>query len=249
MAVDEERRESEAGSSWVRRLPWLRLVAEFGVIFLGVSLSLLADDWRQSRIDGHEEIGALEELLSDLQADYADLDSVRTDLMRHERDGAWVFQRLGQAGVDADSVALRLASLHELNLYKAPRATYTGLRSSGRISLIRDRDLRRAMVQYYEERQPYLLQFRETYSDLWVAFTDAIALDAEVYYPDGVEGSFLQGLAFRLKRPWVDIPSDSSFRYKFTTMGILASILTVRYGEALNENEALQASIRASLAR
>ena len=46
------RKESGMGD---QRVPWKRVTAEFLAIFAGVSLSLVADDWRQARVDAARE--------------------------------------------------------------------------------------------------------------------------------------------------------------------------------------------------
>ena len=187
------------------------MVAAFSVIFLGITLSLLADDWRQQLADREDEVRALEELLADLRADSADLEDLRRQMARHDRDAMWVFQRLGQSGVDADSAIIRLRSIHNLSLYQAPRATYAGLRSTGRLVLIQDEVLRRDIIRYYEERQPYLVQFYEAYGDVWSQFGEAEARDTELFYPAGSE-SFYGGSGFRLTRPWRDVSNRSALR-------------------------------------
>ncbi len=47
-----------------------RYGTEFVVVFLGVWLSLLAEQWRQGRADADEERLALEAIASDVEADH-----------------------------------------------------------------------------------------------------------------------------------------------------------------------------------
>lgn len=163
----------------VRRIPWVRLLAEFGVIFLGVSLSLLADDWRQSRTDRTDERMALTELLADLRADSADMGSLRIGAQDDAKAALWIYQSLGEDDLNQDSLAANLRTIYDWYVYKAPRATYAGLRSTGRLTLIQDDQLRREITTYYEERQPYITEFYEGSGDLWLILRESVARDVE----------------------------------------------------------------------
>lgn len=238
----------DAARPWVARLPWARLAAEFGVIFLGVTLGLFADDWRQSQEDREDERRALYELLADLEADSIDLDSLQVSMEVHDASAMWVHQHLGEPEVDSASAALRLAALYPWQAYQAPQATYAGLRSSGRLVLIRDDDLRRSITYYYEERQPYLLQFYETYSDFWLAFRNAASLDVRLVYPSQAKtyGDF-ERATFHLTTPWDQFPTDPTIRYYVDEIGGLASVIVARIGDVQQENTQLRALIRSQL--
>ena len=51
------------------RIPWSRLFAEFAVIVLGVTVALLADEWRAGRMDRETERVLLGRLATDLRTD------------------------------------------------------------------------------------------------------------------------------------------------------------------------------------
>lgn len=244
--------EEEGGpASWVSRLPWLRLLAEFGVIFLGITLSLMADDWRQSRIDREAERHSLQEVLADLTADSANLDDLRRHMARHDRDAAWLYSRLGEVGVNADSAVVQIRSLHDAPRYQARSAAYVGIRSTGQLGLIRDDALRREIVEYYEEWQPYILGLHETYGDIWFTLTETVASDLE-FSAGGAEtfaDTFGGGRVFRLARPWTEIPTDPMLGFRLSTLGVLAYVLSDRASAVLGENADLRASIRDRLRR
>lgn len=244
--TDPANSEEEGRPSWMRRLPWIRLLAEFGVIFLGITLSLMADDWRQSRVDREAERQSLEEVLADLRAESVNLEVFRSETDKHDRDAAWLYSRLGDSGVAVDSALVRIRSLHDGVLFEAPSAAYEGIRSTGQLGLIRNDALRREIVEYYEELQPDLLGLHEAYGDIWFAFTEALAGDLE--YPPRGE-SFYGGRGFRLTRPWTDVPTDPMLRFRLTTMGVLAAVLSERADRVLRGNTELRGSIRAVLER
>lgn len=247
MTTTPDASSEEGGSpSWIRRLPWVRLFAEFGVIFLGITLSLMADDWRQSQVDRETERQSLQEVLADLQAESSNLEVFRGETAIHDRDAAWLYLRLGDSETNVDSALVRIQSLHDAVLFEAPSAAYEGIRSTGQLGLIRSDALRREIAEYYEESQPSLLGLYETYGDVWFAFTEALARDLE-YAPRGE--SFYGGRGFRLIRPWADIPTDVMLRFRLSTLGVLAAVLSDRADQLLRRNTALGASIRAVLER
>jgi hypothetical protein len=236
--------EGQAPAAWIRRLPWMRLVAEFGVIFLGITLSLMADDWRLSRVDRETERQSLQELFADLEAESSNLESFRDETATHDRDATWLFHRLGDARTDVDSALVRIQSLHSAVGFEAPSAAYEGIRSTGRLGLIRDDALRRQIVEYYEEVQPDLLGLYEAYGDIWFAFTEALAADLQ-YTPNGE--TFFGGRGFQLTRPWPDVPTDPMLRFRLSTMGVLAAVLSNGAKQVLGQNADLRDSIRAFL--
>lgn len=236
------------------RLPWIRLAAELAVIFLGVTLGLLADDWRQSRDDRQAERQALGELLADLEADSVGLGLLRQALVVDDRSAMWLRNNLGQPGTDPDSAVGPLTSIYIFQTYQAPRATYAGLRSSGQLVLIRDDGLRRAVTRYYEERQPYVMGFYEAYSDFWLPFRKAASRDWILdYAPESSTYSFIDPGAEppRLRRltPWQQLPSDPYFMYYLDELGVLSSVSATRIGEVLVENAEIRGAIRDHLAR
>lgn len=230
------------------RLLWLRFATEFGVIFLGVTLGLLADDWRLSREDRQDEARALSEFLADLEADSSSLSGLQMNLDIHDTSGMWVHQHLDDFESDPDSAALMLLAIFEWEAYQAPQATYAGLRSSARLALIRDPNLRRGLTHYYEERQPHLIQYYEAYNALWVDFRRAISRDVRFSYsPQAKSFSEFQGAELLLTTPWADFPTDPMVRYYIDEMGVLAAIASVAIAEAQVENARLRAAIRSQL--
>lgn len=232
----------------VRTLPWLKLIPELGVIFLGVTLSLLADDWRQSRLDRTYERIALQELVEDLQADSVDLRALRRNASADDAAAMWLHHRLRQSEIEQDVLEEKIGTIYNAYIYKAPRATHEGLRSTGRLALIRDPELRRGITDYYEERQPYILQFYESYRELWMDFSESMAWDVDLVYDEGAE-SFgeRERSRMRLKRPWSEVPTDPQFGYRLEMIGILASVIASRSGDVISDNADLPRSIRETL--
>ena len=135
----------------------VRYGLEFGVVFVGVWLSLVAESMRQDRIEVRAERASLVRLAQDLEADIVDLDG---NLARQTRafDAAnWLASQRGNVNVDTSGVADALSQLPACSMFVQNTAEYTMLLSSGELRLIRDNELRRQITDLYETR--VFLQF------------------------------------------------------------------------------------------
>lgn len=145
------------------RVGWL--AAEFVVVVLGVAVGLGVDSWRQGRDDVAVEVGYLERLRGDLQADTAAFrfaqrqDSVRSD---------WVARYLAVVeGVDplpTDHLEAldHLAAALMAHFTLPRRDTYDELINQGDLGRIGSGAVREALAQYHAEAGVYSgVQFLE----------------------------------------------------------------------------------------
>jgi hypothetical protein len=144
----------------LRSIPWPRIVTEFLVIFLGVSLSLAGDDWRQRREERTAEHTFFRELMEDLSADSTELSSIQRTMRAWDR-AAVDLTRIGAELIEAQDSAIlrRLDRLMIFDLYQPVSSAYIGLKESGDLGLVRNPTLRRDVIDYYEIWQPLMLQF------------------------------------------------------------------------------------------
>jgi len=240
----------EERPSWLHRVSWLRLSAEFAVIFLSITLSLLADDWRQSRNEAETERRALQELLSDLVGDSAALADVKEQTDSHDQAMMWLYQRRGDSDVDPDSVNTQVGATQGFDPPHLLRATYTGLLSTGQLGLIQDDVLRRGIVTYYEDVLPELSRFHDIYYEVWYPFRELVGLDYVLAYEDRAEGFRAgAGLGGTLDRVWSDISTDPSFVFRLREAGVVAAVVSELASRGLAENSDLRAAIRSRLER
>lgn len=141
-----------------RSAQWGRLTLEAGAIFLGVTLGFLADDLGDYRAKREREREALSQLLEDLRLDSADLAPI---LPRHRlrvEVTQWLSGHLDDPAVPLDSVVAYLNRLGQVApySYEPVTVTYSGLKATGELDVIRDSDLRRDIVFYFEDRQVVL---------------------------------------------------------------------------------------------
>ena len=134
---------------------WKKIGAEFLAIFAGVVLGLLANSWRQAHEDRVQESFALQEMVADLQADSAELAAIDRRARQWDSAGLWVARHRGVA-VPGDSAVKAVAPLFHTFVYRPQRAAYVGLRDAAELGLVRDRALRRQVVDYFETQQAYV---------------------------------------------------------------------------------------------
>jgi len=132
------------------RLGWL--AAEFVVVVLGVVVGLAVDAWREGRSDVALEVGYLERLEADLQADTAAFHfAQRQDSIR----SAWVGRYLAVVdGVvpfpDDHLEVLDHLTASLMGLFTTPRRdTYDELINQGDLGRIRSGTVREALAEYH----------------------------------------------------------------------------------------------------
>jgi hypothetical protein len=229
-----------------KRIPWARITAEFVAILCGVTLALLADDWREYRNDRQFERAALVEILRDLEADSAALAAQRRR-MRLQNDAAlWAQGHFGME-VPGDSALNTVRSLWYFTRYQAVRSGYVGLRDSGQMSLIVDLALRQGVVHYYEVNQPYMLQFSDYYWQLRDRFTESLFEDVLLVGDTAAEEIFPSGFDLELRRPWREFSDEIEFKNRLMAFGGFASNWGVRIEEVQEANRTLRALIQAQL--
>lgn len=156
-----------------RRVGWL--AAEFVVVVLGVAVGLGVDAWGTGRADVALEIGYLERLHADLQADTAAFRSaVRQDSTRSEWVGRYLAVVDGVAPFPADHLEVLdhlTASL--MALFTTPRRdTYDELINQGDLGRIRSGTVREALAQYHADG----VRYRATQFPEWDATAGRVEL-------------------------------------------------------------------------
>ena len=231
---------------------WLRIGAEFLIIVVGVSVSLAAERWRQGNQDRETERALLSGLQNDLESEAQDLANLATRARNWDRAVQWVNLNEDRSDAPPDSVATIMQSFGTITFYQPVRAAYTEGISSGGLSLILEDSLRAAVVNYYEVRQPYMVQFYNLVFDNWRGFYDASA----PYLNWGIQPSDTTMFAAiqtrnppELRESWTTISSDAALMGHVDIIGMLGGNASVRIDEVLAANQALREQIRVQLER
>lgn len=129
-----------------------RYALELLIVFLGVSLSLLAENWRQNRVDDRSQYDSLARLHTDMLLEQGDMRGNVLTAERGLRSARWLAENTeGQHA--ADSVSTALTNVGSCSFFVPYSTEYTALKSSGRLSLLRDDDLRNNIVRLYEQEE------------------------------------------------------------------------------------------------
>lgn len=233
-----------------RKLNPKRLAAEFLVIFAGVTLSFLADDWRDYLADREEEEVVLQQVLADLVADSADISSTRRALVRQRESAPWLLVRWDSPEINGDSVIARLVPFTGGSRYSARRTAFVSLQSAGGLGVVLDQDLRLALTQYYETTQAEWAQSLDEHHREWAQLYDMLASHLrlappatdEAIYPFAPDGAYLVG-------GWNAVRRDIALYNQIRSVGIRADISTDGADRMLAGNAALRADVQRVLAR
>ncbi len=227
---------------------WKRLTAEFIVIFLGVTASFVAEDWREVRDDRRAELSALEQIHDELVADSIDLANVRPGLRRHRRSAAWIRSVESRLDVPRDSVAAALRTLAYHVQYQPRRATLQSLQATGGLGLVSDDMLRRDILRYYEEEQAKVFHFRAEHNELatrlyetwWLHVRHRSRQDPETPLTDPPPTVEFVG-------SWRDLRADARILNWIAGVGTIAGITSDYIDDQIELNVALRQRIRAVL--
>ncbi len=154
-------------------VPWKRGTAEFFIIFAGITLSLVADDWRQARGEKAREGVLLSALEEELLADSVDLAEVLSSRARTESLSISLLKSLHSPERPSEAAAV-VSNLLFGRIPQPVNATYVGIINGGELSLIRDDHLRGLIVDYYEVQQPYIAEFWLWYKGFYLDWIDAV---------------------------------------------------------------------------
>jgi hypothetical protein len=226
----------------LRNLPsHSRYLLELIVVFFGVWLGLLAEDYRESRQDLMAEHVSLARLVRDLEFDRQDMTGNLQRTVDGRAAAVWLLERTDATAVDRDSLAHYLHRLQYISLLVANTSEYTALKSAGRINIIRDTDLRQRLTQLYES-YPFVAQVHEMDNSELRGALELIAPYVRFGLPD--ESGF--PLVRVIGSPG-DVLGQPGFLLALSQLVGFRDVLEVRYGQMLSEIEALRAQVMAQL--
>ena len=139
----------------VKRL-FRRYAAEFLIVFIGVWLSLLAEGWRQDRVDAGTERSSLERIAQDLESDLIDLHINQARAEAGVTSGRWIIEHAKDLKESTDDLQRALSAIQFCSSFVQNPAEYLALRNSGQLNVISDGDLRRRIVARYEARNFFI---------------------------------------------------------------------------------------------
>jgi hypothetical protein len=230
-----------------RSIPWKRILAEFAVIFAGVTLGLVAEDWRQGRSDRAAATALLAELVEDLDADSIELSRLQVTASRWERDAVRLLRFIPDPESDPDSIIQASVSLSLYYRYRPVRSGYVALVDGGHLSGITDASVRRSIVAYYEQRQMLIAR---TWEDLLGLREDFVSRSrVHIAFVPSESTTALEPIpAQRLVSGRGVLASDQAFRAAVELQGVIAADMNRALGpQAMAANRDLASRIRTLL--
>ncbi len=225
---------------WAKAPLRARLFGQFVVITSGVALGLFADDWRQRRDDMARQEALLAAMYADLVADSVELAAQAQRSLQWDRAAQWLDQSRYRTRVPADSLRDALAAFGIIVFYQPVSSAYVGLRDAGQLPLIRDNELRHAIVEYYELRQPYMSQWFKLNSTNWQDWS-RLAPRYLDYVGVPNDSTIFQALRRpKLTGRWSDFVADDEVRGLTEIMGMMAGNTRARIQPVLRSNNDLR---------
>ena len=219
---------------------WRRLGAEFVVVFAGVTLSLLADDWREARSRRAAETGALRLIVADLEADSLQLAELVAPLPGQDSAAEW-FTRNWRTSPAVEATQRALRTFQAAAQYNPKRSSFVGLREGPGIGIIRNDSIRNGIVLYFEQTQADVQQ--------WVAFhwseREALwdVLWPHLRMPPGrLAGAMLPSADVPpiLVTPWSALSQDLRVYNQVGQVGVAANVAAKSIRAALASNALLK---------
>ncbi len=226
-----------------RKTRYLRYSAELVVVFLGVFLGLLAENYRESVRERADERVSLDGLILDLDVDREDM---RGNLQRTESgllSAPWLLEHADARSIDHDSLAHHVAQFQQTSVFNPNTSEYTALKSAGRINILQDSGFRQRLTKLYESYSYIHGQHAKSHDQVVVALgfiaryvrTDFVADDP---FPE-----------IRIIEDPRLVLSEPSFLLAVSRSVVSRRVLVSAYKDGLEDIAFLQAQARISLGR
>lgn len=138
----------------LREMRWGQVILELALLITGILIALAVDGWMDDRRDARLERAYLERLERDLAQSGDILDAFLTFERQQTEDGILAYRSLrGAPDIGREEAAVALTHLTNRRTLRLLGATYRDLLSTGNLRLIRDQELRDAIVRLYEDAE------------------------------------------------------------------------------------------------
>lgn len=132
-----------------RKQDWFTVGVETLIVVFGVFIGLQVNNWNEARGDRADAGVVLERLEQDFEQI---LDRADQSLANHERNleaaGRLILGIRNQA-FEEETLLADIGNVSSFSTMPGPSATFSQLVSSGRLELIQDQELRRALTEYH----------------------------------------------------------------------------------------------------
>lgn len=132
-------------------------------------------------------------------------------------------------------------------LYQPVASAYVGLKQGGELALVRDQAMRREIVNYYEVRQPYMLQFAALVHDAHWALRIIVQDHLGFVVTDSTQ-SFWPPRPQEFATSWSALSSAPETRGALEYVGTLGGNWSARIESVLEANSDLRKELASRIA-
>ncbi len=147
----------------VRDQNWFAVVLDFIIVVFGVFIGFQVNNWNNARQDNLRETIILNQLKDEFSAIKAQLEDER-DIARERLDATKYVVELIDTNTQSYSAKTKQALIRNMGLGRVPStsATYRQLVANGDMPLIRNGELRRALISYHDNIDKNAFLFERT---------------------------------------------------------------------------------------
>ena len=221
---------------------WVRGFGEIVIIFLGVTLGLLAEDWRQGREDESVAVAILVQLAGDLRTDSVQTVRLRTSADLGHRRGLELLKALARSDPPADSVLIGALGLIPGPVYRPAATAYANLKEGGHLALVPDTALRSAISRYYEQDQSLARRLSEDLQGYQLEFRRAVGRHMRLGVEDST-ATMIPPPPFAWTTSVDAVAADRGVLMLVEDLTIASAELNVRLSSILERNADLRAQL------
>lgn len=167
----------------IRDQNWFTVTVEVLVVVIGIYLGLQAQQWGEERADRVEEQVYLARLESDVLTTIEHLKTSQSGakLVLDSLEYILKIETQGETVLDYDALNKAIYfGMYNMQISSIQNSTYMEMSSSGKLSLLKDDELRTSLVEIESELIMKLRDDEKTLYDLVTAFIDPVLIN---YYP------------------------------------------------------------------
>lgn len=135
----------------VSKVDRTRLLLELIVVFLGVTAGFLLNNWREGKVEHKLAERYIESFRTDIQQNNQIVDSTLTSDSLWVKETAYLIEEMIERNMEIDSPGKYLQPITEFSRLYVNTGTYEDMKSSGNLKLIKDFEVRKALINYYLE--------------------------------------------------------------------------------------------------
>ena len=156
------------------------IIIEIFIIVFAVTLSIWFHGWSEHRKEQKEVREFMADLKEDLKNDIASMQSAMETLSKNS-DNFLFIQQLTKEGVDSLIDNKGSFGFHSsIGTTKISNGNYEGFKSSGKITFIENKTLKKNILRYYQEATPGIIEAEKINAEQVLKITDFWSENAEV---------------------------------------------------------------------